>query len=257
MDEALKAEGLELPEACLVRLIDMDVRVGGLTTVDETGFANIYINARLSEAGRLRALRHELRHHWRGDMFSDADIRAVELAADRPCVPRLQAIDGTMLDASVAGFGPQALVRVGRGLYRPAGEGLARAAADIGAVAALLERACRVIDVAQTASRIPVGRLRALAGGLCADDIAFLAFRPAALSATLPASLQLCREPGDRLQGAIFYDAGGRADNALMILELRADPAVRFTVDLRTRRGRLDLWSIARGTDGGINEKIF
>lgn len=62
----------------VVRLIDLPTRVRGLVALDEEGTANVYINARLSETQRHRALCHELRHVRRGDFTSEAGIRGVE-----------------------------------------------------------------------------------------------------------------------------------------------------------------------------------
>ena len=75
---------LPLPENCRVRLVDLPVQAGGLISVDEDGFVNIYLNARLSRDAQREALQHELRHHYRDDLYSDRDIRAVEREADAP-----------------------------------------------------------------------------------------------------------------------------------------------------------------------------
>ena len=247
---------LIVPEDCAVRLIDLDVRVPGLTSVDETGFANIYINARLSRDAQRAALAHELRHHRRGDVFSRADIRDVERDADRPDAPVLLALDGTPLPAPPPGFDPALLRPTGRGLYRPEGAALERSDADVRSAGALLIEACGVYDVLQTPPLVPCARLAALAGGLCAEDIAFLAFPPPAAGTRLSAALQLYREDGGRLHGAIFYDARGRADNALIRLEPASSP-VRVTIDLRARQGRLCLRAVSRETEGGGYEIIY
>ena len=95
----MRWEGFEIPDNCLVRLLDLDPSVRGLTVIDDTGFANIYINARLSYDGQREALKHELRHYFREDMTSEADIRTVEAAADRPSAARVTALDGTPVPA--------------------------------------------------------------------------------------------------------------------------------------------------------------
>lgn len=61
-----------------VRLIDMEVTVPGVCVLDAEGYANIYINARLSRDGQRDALKHELRHLRDDDHYNNADIRDVE-----------------------------------------------------------------------------------------------------------------------------------------------------------------------------------
>lgn len=64
-----------------VRLTNMlQPSIYALTIVDESGFFNIYINARLSFAQQRRTFRHEVRHIERGDFFSYLDIAAIEAA---------------------------------------------------------------------------------------------------------------------------------------------------------------------------------
>lgn len=232
-----------LPEACAVRLIDLDVKVGGLIAVDEDGFVNIYLNARLSRDAQLRALRHELTHYLRGDFYSDADIREVE------------AIDGQPIEAPAEVFDPAALKRVGRGLYRPTGQNLERASADIAALAEGLSEAVRMFDVLQTPPWLQSRRLEALAADLSPDDIAFVAWQPP--GEALPAVMQLCRGDGDALRGAVYYDAEGRADNALVTLECRAEHAFRVTIDLRRRAGRIEVFAIYRQIDEGGMARLY
>ena len=245
----MRWQNLEIPDNCLVRLMDMDISVRGVTVMDEAGFLNIYINARLSRDGQREALKHELRHCARGDMYSDADIRTVEAAAERASLPVLVAMDGTPLDAEV----PPGLRPAGRGVYLPVGGALERALEDLRRVEALLHRALRWLDVMQAQPGIPVSRLEPLASGLCAEDIAFVGFPPLKPLTAASSVLHFCREPGDRLRGAIFYDGQGRPDNALVIMEAGE---ARVTVDLRRRHGQLDVWSIGRDTGGGY-EKVW
>ena len=138
---------LPLPENCRVRLVDLPVQAGGLISVDEEGFVNIYLNARLSRDAQREALQHELRHHWRGDLYSDEDIRAVEREVD---APGLLTIDGTPLEGPPTPFDPAGLRRVGRGVYLLTGENRARAAAHVARLRELLLEACRIYDVMQT-----------------------------------------------------------------------------------------------------------
>ena len=62
----------------LVRLLDLPSGVRALVAVDEEGFSNIYVNARLSREEQAAALRHELRHLSNDDAYNDRDIRSVE-----------------------------------------------------------------------------------------------------------------------------------------------------------------------------------
>ena len=61
-----------------IKIIDLPYEVNGLTAVDPSGYATIFLNARLSRDDQRSALRHELRHIQRNDFESDADIRTVE-----------------------------------------------------------------------------------------------------------------------------------------------------------------------------------
>lgn len=243
-----------LPENCAVRLIDLDVRVGGLLSVGEDGFINIYLNARLSRDQQLRALRHELAHYARDDLYSDADIREAERAADAAAGDAaFRALDGTPLHAP-AGFDPSGLRRVGRGLYLPVGANLARAAEAISELAAALRDALKMVDVLQTPPLLPVERLEALVAGLSPADIAFVGWPPPGDEA-LPAVMQLCRDDG--LRAAVYYDADGRPDNALATLECAAEHAFRVILDLRRRRGRLEAFAIHREVDGQETERLY
>ena len=239
-----RPERLELPENCAVRLIDLDVSVGGLIAVDEAGFVNIYLNARLSRDAQMKALRHELRHYYRGDLYSDADIREVERLADGPVVLDLR---GAPVEAPAV-FDPEAVRTVGRGLYRPTGQNLARATADLMRVKALLREACAIFDVMRGS---PAARLLALAEGLTERDIAFLAWQPP--DAPLPVALRFYREDGDKLHGALYYAPDGALDDALAAFEL---DDVRVTVDLRTRGGKLAVCGIGLEADG-VMERVY
>lgn len=73
----------ELPDSFTVRTIDMPTAVCGTIAESPDGHINIYINARLSHAGQIDALEHEL-EHWRNDDLNneDDDIRTIEYRAD-------------------------------------------------------------------------------------------------------------------------------------------------------------------------------
>ena len=66
-----------------VYLIDLPTDVRGAIRIDEDGFASIYINCRLSYVEQARALRHELRHLRRDDIYNMRSIRCVERARTR------------------------------------------------------------------------------------------------------------------------------------------------------------------------------
>jgi len=63
---------------CTVRLVDLPVTVRGLVSEDETGWPNVYINARLSREMQREALRHELDHIAEDDLYNTRPIEAVE-----------------------------------------------------------------------------------------------------------------------------------------------------------------------------------
>lgn len=61
-----------------VRIIDLPHSVKGFVTYDEDGFPNIYLNARISLYEQKRTMKHELRHIFRQDVFSEEEIRKIE-----------------------------------------------------------------------------------------------------------------------------------------------------------------------------------
>lgn len=61
-----------------VRLIDLPPKVDGMVSIDDEGFYNIYINARLSREMQRAALRHELEHIAEDDLYNTRPIEAVE-----------------------------------------------------------------------------------------------------------------------------------------------------------------------------------
>lgn len=62
----------------MVRLIDLPTGVGGVVSEDETGFLNIYINARWGYFEQRKSLRHELRHIKDDDLHNDRTIKEAE-----------------------------------------------------------------------------------------------------------------------------------------------------------------------------------
>lgn len=69
---------MELPDDCCVRLIDLPTGVRGFVCIDEEGFKNIYINARLSHDMSIESLAHEIDHIANDDIYNLFDIREVE-----------------------------------------------------------------------------------------------------------------------------------------------------------------------------------
>lgn len=69
---------MQIPPWCAVRLIDLPYRVGAMIAVDDDGFTNIYINARLAREKQRTCLKHELRHMRRDDVYSTRTIYEVE-----------------------------------------------------------------------------------------------------------------------------------------------------------------------------------
>jgi len=234
---------LSLPDDCRVRLVDLPVSADGAIAVDADGFVTIYINARLSHEARRQALAHELRHHYRGDLYSDRDIRAIEREAEG-----VTTLDGEQLRFPPPPFISEGLRRVGRGLYLPEGSNLTWATAHIFALRGALMDACRTYDVMQTPPILPVDGLLDLAGRLGPGDIAFAAWQR--LNGRLVPMLHFSRED---LYGAIYYGPGGSPDNALILMDVGD---IRLTVDVRRRRGRLETYGITREVEGHV-ERIY
>lgn len=61
-----------------VRVIDLPYEVRGFVALSPDGFANIYLNARLSRDEQRNTFRHELRHVANNDFYSERDIRSIE-----------------------------------------------------------------------------------------------------------------------------------------------------------------------------------
>lgn len=61
-----------------VRIMDLPPSVKGVLQFDETGFANIYINAHMSSDEQKKALKHELEHLKRNDAYNTDSISAIE-----------------------------------------------------------------------------------------------------------------------------------------------------------------------------------
>ena len=83
----------QLPDDYTVRLIDLPTSVGGRISECPDGHIDIYINARHSHAGRLRAAEHEFEHWRNGDLHNGIDIREVEGRRARRLPPLIRARD--------------------------------------------------------------------------------------------------------------------------------------------------------------------
>ena len=245
MNRLRETRDLPLPDGCRVRLVDLPVSAGGMISVDEEGFVNIYLNARLSLDAQRKALQHELRHYYRGDLYSDRDIREVERDADAPA---LTAIDGTPLEGAPGAFDAEALVPLGRGLYLPTGEDRARAGKILEGLRSALLEACGIYDVMQTPPHIPSGKLAALAGALGPEDIAFVAWQSA--PDVYRPVLHFSRE---NLYGAVYLSDGGAPDDALAVM-IVGD--MRVVVDVRRRNGALAVCGIEREI-GQRRERVY
>jgi hypothetical protein len=70
-----------MTEEYCVRLVDLPSCVKAVTVPSDDGYMNIYINARLSDAGRERALKHELKHLANDDFLNEVPIERAESLA--------------------------------------------------------------------------------------------------------------------------------------------------------------------------------
>ena len=71
-----------VPAGCAVRVIDLPYSVGAMVSVDENGYASIYINARLSVEKQRHCLKHELFHLENDDIYNGKSIQQAEADAD-------------------------------------------------------------------------------------------------------------------------------------------------------------------------------
>lgn len=62
----------------IIRYVDLPITVKGVTALDDNGFYNIHINARLSIEEQKRTIAHEIKHIARGDFFSCDSLEEVE-----------------------------------------------------------------------------------------------------------------------------------------------------------------------------------
>ena len=61
-----------------VRVQDLPIGINGMTILDSEGDYNVYINARLSHDGQVKAYDHEMTHIQRDDFYNDLPIWQVE-----------------------------------------------------------------------------------------------------------------------------------------------------------------------------------
>ena len=62
----------------IIRLTRLPSHVKAVTSIDEHGFANIYVNDQLSLPEQNGAVLHELRHVIRDDAYNSLPIWAIE-----------------------------------------------------------------------------------------------------------------------------------------------------------------------------------
>lgn len=59
-------------------MADLPLTVGGVTSVDENGDYNVYINSKCGWNRQKQAYKHEMAHISRNDFYSDEPIDEVE-----------------------------------------------------------------------------------------------------------------------------------------------------------------------------------
>ena len=69
---------MNTPDNFVVRPLDLPYAIKGLVALDSDGFANIYVNSRLSREEQRKAAMHEISHLNRNDFYSSATINDAE-----------------------------------------------------------------------------------------------------------------------------------------------------------------------------------
>ena len=83
----------ELPDDYTVRLVDLPPAVGGSISETPDGHVDVYLNARHSHDGQLRAAEHEFDHWRHDDLHNGLDIHQIEGRDGRPLPPLMRARD--------------------------------------------------------------------------------------------------------------------------------------------------------------------
>ena len=83
----------QLPDDYTIRLIDLPPSVGGCISETPDGHVDVYLNARYSHDGQLRAADHEFDHWRHDDLHSALGIHQVEGRDGRQLPPLLRARD--------------------------------------------------------------------------------------------------------------------------------------------------------------------
>ena len=83
----------QLPDDYTVRLIDLPASVGGAISETPDGHVDVYLNARHSHDGQLRAADHEFDHWRHDDLHNGLDIHQIEGRDGRPLPPLMRARD--------------------------------------------------------------------------------------------------------------------------------------------------------------------
>ena len=68
-----------MEENIVLRIVDLPHSIRAITLLDDDGWYNIYINARLNAHMRKKAYEHELEHIRRGDWESDLPVWYIEM----------------------------------------------------------------------------------------------------------------------------------------------------------------------------------
>lgn len=72
---------------CIRYLDQPNYKIRGSVHIDEDGFANIYINPRLSTEQQLKSMLHELAHLENDDLYNDDPLSLAEARASRKEAP--------------------------------------------------------------------------------------------------------------------------------------------------------------------------
>ena len=69
---------IPLPDSYTVHLVDLPLSEHGMVSEAPDGHIDLFVNARLSSAGQLKAALHEYEHWLHDDFNNDDDIQTVE-----------------------------------------------------------------------------------------------------------------------------------------------------------------------------------
>ena len=217
-------EEVLLPDDYCVRLMDLNYGTGAMIAEDNTGFVNVYVNARFGHDAQRHDFFHEVAHYQNDDLHSDVDIHDAEARADATARRLAPAHE------------PARPKRVEKRRFKPTDINRDRARTDLMALKPRLLEAVHIFDVIQAGPLCSAEALSALARGLGEEDIASIRTDKKGT-----AVLRFCREEGGILKGALFYDPQGLVDSALAVFQVGE---ARTTIDLRRRGATLEVAGI-------------